>query len=167
MLLCCSVFCSVLQCVAVCCSLVCSFLYVLYYILQRNTLHHTATHGIMPTTLLCLRKGKLPMWFLCWYLAPYTCYTLQHTATHCNTLHSHSIHINSNNCNQQKQTSDVVLMFLFSSLYMLYTATHCTTLQHTAKHYNIPQHTATHCNTLATYCDTLHYTRVACERAYF
>jgi len=45
--------------------------------------------------------------------------TLQHTATHCNTL-QHALQ---------------------------HTATHCSTLPHTATHCNTLQHTATHCNT--------------------
>jgi len=59
--------------------------------------------------------------------------TLQHTATHCDTLQTH--------CNTLQQT-----------------ATHCKTLQNTATHCNALQHTATHCYTLqhtALHCNTL------------
>jgi len=63
-------------------------------------------------------------------------YTLQHTATHCNTP-QHT----ANHCNAPQHT-----------------ATHCNTLQHTATHLNTLQMTATHLNTLqhtATHCNTL------------
>ena len=78
----------------------------------------------------------------------YLTYTLQHTATHCNTLH----HTAPRRNNEFNEISDV------------HTATHCNTLQHTATHCttlqqwiqwniwrthcNTLQHTATHCNTL-------------------
>ena len=53
---------------------------------------------------------------------------MQHTATHCNnTLHCPSPH---------------------SLLLVLLLGFQCNTLQHTANHYTILQHTATHCNTL-------------------
>ena len=47
-----------------------------------------------------------------------------------------------------------------------HTATHCNTLQHTATHCNILQHTATHFNTLqhtATHCNTLQHTATHCN----
>ena len=49
--------------------------------------------------------------------------TLQHTATHCNTLHM--------------QSNKTCQRYIF--------LTHCCTLQHTATYCNILQHTATHC----------------------
>ena len=63
--------------------------------------------------------------------------SLQHIATHCNTLHHTATHCNT----------------------LQHTATHCNTLQHTATHCNTLQHTARHCNTLqhtATHCNTGH-----------
>jgi hypothetical protein len=78
------------------------------------------------------------------------CNTLQHTATHCNTLQE-----------RERQQRGALLQ---------HTATHCSTLQHTARerasakrcfvatHCNTLQHTATHCSTLqhtATHCNTL------------
>ena len=76
------------------------------------------------------------------------CNTLQHTATHCNTLQHTATH-----CNTLQHTA--------THCYTLqHTATHCNTLQHTATYCNTLQHTATHCNTLqhtATHCNTLHH----------
>ena len=65
--------------------------------------------------------------------------TLQHTATHCNTLQHTATHCS----------------------ILQHTATHCSTLQHTAAHCNTLQHTAAHCNTLqhtAAHCNTLQHT---------
>jgi len=58
------------------------------------------------------------------HIAPH-CNTSQHTATHCNTSQHTATHCNT----------------------LQYTAAHRNTLQHTAKHCNIQQHTAIHCNT--------------------
>jgi len=69
------------------------------------------------------------------------CNTLQHTATHCNTLQLEARHT-APHCNT-----------------LQHTATHCNALQlearHTAPHRNTLQHTATHCNLRR---DTLHHT---------
>jgi len=81
-----------------------------------GTLQHTATAilcNILHTLQQALEPASLPF-----YLSFNIC-TLQHAATHCNTLHT-----------------------------VQHTATHCNTLQHTATHCNTLQHTATHCNTL-------------------
>jgi len=68
-------------------------------------------------------------------LSMLTCeYTLQHTATHCNTL--------------QHRVYSVWVCSLVS--------THCNTLQHTATHCNTLQHTATHCNTEYTHFEYAH-----------
>jgi len=65
-------------------------------------------------------------------------YTLQLTATHCNSLQHTATH-----CNTPQQSGGTV------SLYTLQlTATHCYILQRTATPCNTLQHTATHCNTL-------------------
>jgi len=53
-------------------------------------------------------------------------YTLQYTATQCNTLQHTATHCST----------------------LQHTAAHCSTLQHTATHCNTLQHSATHCNTL-------------------
>jgi len=68
------------------------------------------------------------------------CDTLQHTATHCNTLQ----HAATTHCNtlQHAATHHNVLPFVETS------ATQCNTLQYTATHRNTLQHTATRCNTL-------------------
>jgi len=70
--------------------------------------------------------------------------TLQHTATHCNTL-QHADVPYTMGIKQQKQMGDQALP-LFNTLQ--HTATYYNTLQHTATHCNTLQHTATHCNTL-------------------
>jgi len=65
----------------------------------------------------------------------YSCTTLQHTATHRNTLQHIATHCNT----------------------LQHTATHRNTLQHIATHCNTSQHTATHRNTLqhlARHCST-------------
>jgi len=53
--------------------------------------------------------------------SPYTCNTLQHTASHCSTLRHTATHCDT----------------------LRHIATHCSTLQHTASHCNTLQHTAT------------------------
>jgi len=90
--------------------------------------------------------------------------TLQHTATHCNTL-QHTVcarHVcilgprrTATRCNTLQHTA--------------YTATQWNTLKHTvcARHVSVsgPQHTATHCNTLqhtATHCNTVKHTKTRC-----
>jgi len=76
--------------------------------------------------------------------------SMQHTATHCNTLQHTTTHCNTlQHTLQQLRNSAVPI-----------------TQQHTATHYNTLQHTATHCNTLqctatriavhtVTHCNTL------------
>jgi len=95
------VWCSVLQCVAVCCS-------VLQCVAVCCSAFHTWETSLWASK--CMSE----------------CVTsLQHTATHCNTLHS--------NCMSECVTS------------LQHAATHCNALQRTATHYNTLQHTtATH-----------------------
>ena len=67
--------------------------------------------------------------------------TLQHTATHRNTLqHTDSL---------QHTTLEKVITLQHTATHRNtkhQTATHCNTLQHTTTHCNTLQHTATHCN---------------------
>jgi len=63
------------------------------------------------------------------------CNTLQHTATHCNTLETDRLADGGSGFGAGKTQC---------------TATHCNILQHTAAHCNTRQHTATHGNTLET-----------------
>ena len=76
--------------------------------------------------------------------------TLQHTATHCNTLHS--LQHTATHCNtlQHTATHCISLQHTATIFHALQhnDATHCSTLQHTATHCNTLQHTATRCNTL-------------------
>jgi len=67
------------------------------------------------------------------------CNTLQHTATHCNTLHT------ATHCNALQHTTTHC-----NTLQHIrhYTAIYGNTLQHIAIHRNILQHTAKHCNAL-------------------
>jgi len=67
----------------------------------------------------------------------------QHTATHCNTLHHTTTH-----CNTLHHTAPHCRT-------LQHTATHCHPLQHTATHCNTLQHTATHCNKPPIYTHTL------------
>jgi len=65
------------------------------------------------------------------------CGTLQHNATRqCSTLQCVATHSNLNRCTLRKLRCTHT-----------HTATHCTTLQHTARQYNAWQRTATHRNT--------------------
>ena len=103
-----AVCCSALQRVAVCCR---------YFDLCRS---------------LSANEPFTSGWFAEINLKLTRTYTLQHTATHCNTL-------------QHAETASWLAN------------THCHTLQHTAMHFNTQQRTATHCNALqhtASYCNT-------------
>jgi len=62
--------------------------------------------------------------------------SLQHTATHCNSLRTHcnTLQHTATNCNS-----------------LQHTATHCNSLQHTAAHCNTLQLTAAHCNNITTH----------------
>ena len=65
--------------------------------------------------------------------------SMQHTATHCNTLQHTATH---SKCLETRLWSSC----LWSQYrHIANIATHCNTLQHTATHCNTPQHTATHC----------------------
>jgi len=82
---------------------------------------------------------------------------LQHIATRCNTLPHTAPH---DHAEFQRGISEKPLEFA-AARHM----THCNTLQHTATHCNTLQHTATHCNTLqhiATHGNTLQYTATHC-----
>jgi len=79
------------------------------------------------------------------------CNTLQHTATHCNTLHV------TDAGGVRARTKLPALQHLHCST-LQHSATHCNTLQQSAIHCNILQHSATHCNTLqhiATHCNAV------------
>ena len=101
--------------------------------------------------------------------------TSQHTATHCNTLHTRGGNggVRQSGKGERKLKSkreidrrgggggDTGLrkMMQFKTLYRsgVYKVTHCDTLRDTVTHCNTLQHTATHCNTLqhaATHCNT-------------
>ena len=78
--------------------------------------------------------------------------TLQHTATHCNTL--------------QRTATSPRAYRLCEFVTLFYTALHCNTLQHTATHCSTLQHTAAHCRTLqntAAHCRTLQHTAAHCN----
>jgi len=93
--------------------------------------------------------------------------TLQHTATHCNTIQLTATRCTFENSVRQKRSSEGTSKG---------TAKHCSALQHTAtygtsqhkrtKDKTTLQHTATHCNTLqhtATHCNTLQHTATHCN----
>jgi len=91
--------------------------------------------------------------------------TLQHTATHCNTLQTY--------CNTLKKTWPFTFFLDPGSTQ---TATHCNTLQHSAtlcntlkqlatSVLNILQHSATHCNTLQHTQETCRF-RISSYHAY-
>ena len=101
-----------------------------------NTLQHTAP---------CLPANHIQSTDSLQHTATH-CNTLQHTATHCNTLQHSATHCNT----------------------LQHSATHCNTLQYTvtrctmscSESHTIYRLTATHCNTLqhtATHCNTLHH----------
>ena len=113
---------------------------------------HTQPHTYTsPCERYALQQGDVShcnrMMYLFTSLLP--CNTLQHTATHCNTLQPHT----------------------YTSPCERY-APHCHTLQHTATHCNTLQHTATHCNTLQHTAAThihmtqrdMHHTATHCQR---
>jgi len=90
--------------------------------------------------------------------------TLQHTATHCNTLQQ--------NCHTLQPSATGVLQVvgrvgglfnkeLHDTLHHI--ASYCNTLQHTATHCNTLQHTATHQNSGAIHCIILHHTATLCN----
>ena len=91
--------------------------------------------------------------------------TLQHTATHSDTLQQH--------CNTLccSVTGNVVQVaskpeYTLQLCILQHNATHCNTLQHTATQCVTLQHTSTHCNTLqhtATHCNTMQHTATQCN----
>ena len=102
--------------------------------------------------------------------------TLQHTATHCNTLQSTlqhtATHYHYMKLGKKKRESSKCNYYINSPGAMV--KAHCNTLQHTATYCNTLQHTATHCNTLqhthtsrnscmhtATHCNTLQHTHTS------
>jgi len=102
--------------------------------------------------------------------------TLQHIATHCNTLQqarqttNHAkgwkyLYYTTYRRKKKKEEGNTLHHSTTSAATrnstLQHTATHCNTLQHTATHYSTLQHTATPCNTLqrtATHCNTLQHT---------
>ena len=119
------------------------------------------------------------------------CNTLQHTATHCTTLHSpEDVLLPLGICMREALLCycEALLCSLqhtiFSRRHMLlplgvcmreallhetmtlqHSATHCNTLQQIATHCNTLQHTSTHCNTLqhtATHCNTQYSPKDTC-----
>jgi len=120
------------------------------------------------------------------------CNTLQHIATHCNTLRSLLIVAPYTKRNLQNRGRSLACEAEYSSLQLQHTATHCNTLQHTEKstdcchpirnEASLPrkmqrslngllcstlQHTATRCNTLqqeVTHCNALQYVATGCNR---
>jgi len=106
-----------------------------------NTLQHATTHMSYFLFAVC-----------CLLLGTCGCEgTLQRAATHCNTLQHTAAHFN---------TPVVFLIAVCCTVCVNgrgSTATHCSTLQHTATHCSTLQHIAAHCNTLqhtATHCNT-------------
>jgi len=96
--------------------------------------------------------------------------TLQHTATHCNTLLRVMLEKWSGQVRIGMRKMDGFRTFVR----MQHTVTHCNTLQYTEAHCNTLKHTATHCNTLytkrreartctATHCNTLQHTATRCH----
>jgi hypothetical protein len=79
-------------------------------------------------------------------------HTLQHIATHCNTLQHTTCHgIAHLFCNTLQHTATHCnIPTLRTMERSTHTATHCNTLQHTATHCNTLEHAATHRNTLCT-----------------
>jgi len=72
--------------------------------------------------------------------------TLQHTATHCNTL-QHTVKHTTTHCNTLQHAvcmkwHDWCIWRVWLNT-LQHTATHCNTLQHTVTHYNTLRHTAT------------------------
>jgi len=87
------------------------------------------------------------------------CNTVQHSATHCNTLQHTASHYNS--LQHTPIDCSVLQHTATHSSTLQHTATRCSTLQHTIAH--TTAHTAAHCNTLhdaATHCslNTVPYT---------
>jgi len=115
------------------------------YILQRDLLI-VAT----PYHLLALPKCIALHYIKHWWISLQQ--TLQRTATHCNTLHRHTVCI----------ALHYMHLWICLQHTLQHTASYCNTLQHTAIHFNTLhdstcicgylcntlQHTATHCNTL-------------------
>ena len=82
---------------------------------------------------------------------------LQHTATHCNTLHYSATLCKTCLCPPPAPQNPLVYDG---------SATHCNTLQHTATHCNTLEHTTIHCDTLqhtATHCN-IHFSRPPAPR---
>jgi hypothetical protein len=144
--------------------------------LSPPTLPHSATPYTCNTVFL---TSMLRVFF--WLLSLH-CNTLQHIATHCNTLWG---------CRMLGaffiailiQVIALILCILEYSRNKTISQVHCNTLQHTATHCNTLQHTATHCQThrhtstqhtvkqdvactlqdTATLCNTLQHTAAHCQ----
>ena len=105
--------------------------------------------------------------------------TLQHSATHCNTLQHTTAWVTRRIIRlQHAATHGNILQHTAAHCSTLqHTAAHCNTLQHAAAHCNRLQHTATHYNTTrhqaaahcntqqhtAAHCTTLHHTATHCN----
>ena len=164
-------------CLGVCASECCSVLQcVMVYLWERHaTTACTAVccsvlQGVTVCCSVCLRvcacvsdthSEYVPQWImvghaLCTTSAPYTtipsnCNTLQHAATHCNTLQQtlwairQSPAIVNKPTFPQKSPTYLQKSHIWQCLAI---ALHCNTLQHAATRCNTLQHAATHCNTL-------------------
>jgi len=148
-----AVCCRVLQCAAVCCRA-----------LQRVAV---SPNIFMDMTLgqSCVRRPTATYY----YTLPTQCNSLQHTATHCNTLQrmcreTHSnILVHTPDTLQLTETHGNIMQHTATHVSgdsLQHTATHCNILQLSVTHGNTLQHTATtHCNTCvgrltATHCNT-------------
>ena len=100
-----------------------------------NTLQHTASRciALQHTATRYNTCAEILEWTITEKSPPQPC-TLQHTATHRNTLQQHS--------------ATPALSILIGQSQEKPQCTHCNTRRHTAVHCNTRQHTATHCNTL-------------------
>ena len=143
MLQCVALCCSVLQCVAVCCS-----------VLQRVAVCCSISRAKESSSLIVPQRN-----------------TLQHTATHCNTLQFHSLP--AQHTATTTHYNNRVLMHIWfeqsqmmtKHICLIYVATHCNILQHDATRCNTLQHAATRCYTLlhaTTHCQTLPNTATYC-----
>jgi len=103
--------------------------------LLQRTLQLTATHRDTHCNTEQNKRSKTKRCHLSHYI------TLQHIATHCNTLHCTATYCNTEP-NERRESHPSLCNAKHD------TATQCNTLQHTTTHCNTLQHTAIHCNTL-------------------
>jgi len=155
---------SMVQCVAVCCSIlkshekksVLQFVIVCWSVLLRMRIETVYT-WVFVRVFMCNLDGET------WTDSEFLNATLQHTATHCNTLqhatikwlihtqtilakhHAEALQHTATDCNRLQQT-----------------ATDCNIVQHPAPQCTTLHHTAKHCTKLHTQCNTLHHTATYC-----